>query len=60
MQPLILERVPPNEEKMAWMHTKSLYRLTDDSMKMLRGCTADMCSTSHVPRDSPKVSTRLL
>lgn len=32
------------------MHTKSLYRLDDESMRMLKGCTADMCHTNIMPR----------
>ncbi|GIL42900.1 hypothetical protein Vafri_727 [Volvox africanus] len=58
-EPLVLERCPEGEYS-AWRHTKSLYRLTDESMRSLRGCTAEMCSTDHVPRKSLKVSTRLL
>lgn len=57
----MLERLPNSDIKRAWMHTKSLYRLTDDSMTALRGCTTEMCSTSILPRNGgPKVSTRLL
>ena len=54
-QPLVLERVPNDTESrpgggVAWMHTKALYRLNDDSMNILRGCTADMCTTTLMPR----------
>lgn len=58
-QPLVLERLPVSEQT-SWRHTKSLYRLTDESMHALRGCTSDMCSTDHLPRKRTKVSTRLL
>ncbi|GLC44437.1 hypothetical protein PLESTB_000469800 [Pleodorina starrii] len=58
-EPLVLERCP-DAEYTAWRHTKSLYRLTDESMRSLRGCTAEMCSTDHLPRKSLKVSTRLM
>jgi hypothetical protein len=31
------------------VHTKALYRLSEESMQVLKGCTADMCSTSSLP-----------
>eukprot|EP00195_Chlamydomonas_chlamydogama_P012286 CAMPEP_0202901526 /NCGR_PEP_ID=MMETSP1392-20130828/14302_1 /ASSEMBLY_ACC=CAM_ASM_000868 /TAXON_ID=225041 /ORGANISM="Chlamydomonas chlamydogama, Strain SAG 11-48b" /LENGTH=410 /DNA_ID=CAMNT_0049588099 /DNA_START=245 /DNA_END=1477 /DNA_ORIENTATION=- len=54
-EPLILERVPNDTDAqpggaVSWMHTKSLYRLSDESMEVLRGCTEEMCTTSHAPR----------
>ena len=53
--PLVLERILPNESLRAggpasWIHTKALYKLSDDSMKVLQGCTPDMCTTSWLPR----------
>jgi broad specificity phosphatase PhoE len=53
--PLVLERIVPDESLRSggpatWIHTKSLYKLSDDSMKVLQGCTPDMCTTSWVPR----------
>ena len=53
--PLVLERVVPDESlrpggQSAWIHTKALYRLSDDSMKVLQGCTPEMCTTSWLPR----------
>lgn len=53
--PLVLERILPDESlraggPAAWIHTKALYKLSDDSMKVLQGCTPDMCTTSWVPR----------
>lgn len=53
--PLVLERILPDESlraggPAAWIHTKALYKLSDDSMKVLQGCTPDMCTTSWLPR----------
>ena len=63
VQPLILERVPGEEQgvpdgEVSWMHTKALYRLTDDTKPILRGCTDEMCSAtvdpmSKAPDDPP-------
>lgn len=44
-QPLVLERMPSEAESrpngpVSWVHTKALYRLTEDSMRILKGCTA--------------------
>ncbi|GFR41068.1 hypothetical protein Agub_g1708 [Astrephomene gubernaculifera] len=59
--PLVLERTPSSTQPVpAWRHTKSLYRLTEGSMRSLRGCSPEMCSTDTLPRKSLKVSTRLL
>ncbi|PNW85350.1 hypothetical protein CHLRE_03g182300v5 [Chlamydomonas reinhardtii] len=58
-EPLVLERVHFSDDT-SWRHTKSLYRLTDESMRALKGCTMEMCSTDHLPRSGLKVSTRLL
>ncbi|KAG2499910.1 hypothetical protein HYH03_002198 [Edaphochlamys debaryana] len=58
-EPIILERVPITPDA-SWRHTKSMYRLTPDSMERLRGCTEEMCSTDHLPRPGLKVSTRLM
>ncbi|KAL0025571.1 hypothetical protein WJX79_002535 [Trebouxia sp. C0005] len=53
-EPLILERVPENFEArsggpVAWIHTKALYRLTEESREIIQGCTDEMCSTSCLP-----------
>lgn len=53
--PLVLERVVPEESTRpggpaTWIHTKALYRLSEDSMSVLQGCTPDMCTTSWMPR----------
>ena len=52
MQPLILERIPDVPASraggpVAWIHTKALYRLTQESRDIIQGCTDEMCSTSH-------------
>lgn len=61
MQPLILERIPPDGSAgpVSWMHTKALYRLTDESKARLKGCTDGMCSTSHMPRPSSEAGGRI-
>ena len=51
VQPLILERVPQETEArsggpVSWIHTKALYRLTEDSKNIIKGCTDEMCTTS--------------
>lgn len=56
-EPLVLERVPnlidsKSDGSVAWMHTKTLYRLDDESMRMLKGCTQDMCRTNTMPRSA--------
>jgi hypothetical protein len=33
------------------MHTKALYRLSEESMQVLKGCTTEMCSTTSVPAE---------
>ena len=53
--PVVLERVPDEEASrpngpVTWIHTKSLYRLNEESMEFLQGCTPDMCQTSWMPR----------
>jgi len=63
-EPLILERVPDDwsartNGSNAWVHTKALYRLTDESRLMLKGCTDDMSSTGHHPR-APSVACQLI
>eukprot|EP00191_Tetraselmis_sp_GSL018_P017763 CAMPEP_0177581252 /NCGR_PEP_ID=MMETSP0419_2-20121207/2042_1 /TAXON_ID=582737 /ORGANISM="Tetraselmis sp., Strain GSL018" /LENGTH=484 /DNA_ID=CAMNT_0019070269 /DNA_START=214 /DNA_END=1668 /DNA_ORIENTATION=- len=57
-EPLVLARIPSEEESrpdgpVAWMHTKSLYQLTNRSMSLLKGCTESMCS-SGTPFFRPK------
>lgn len=54
LQPLILERVPETSEArsggpVSWIHTKALYRLTEESKEVIQGCTDEMCSTSCLP-----------
>jgi broad specificity phosphatase PhoE len=54
--PLVLERILPDDASLrsggpaSWIHTKALYKLSDESMKVLQGCTVDMCTTSWAPR----------
>ncbi len=60
-EPLVLERVPNEQEArpggtVAWMHTKTLYRLTEESLSILRGCTTEMSRTSIMPRGSESVT----
>lgn len=48
-EPVVLERVPSDDDArpdgpLAWMHTKSLYRLAPKGQELLKGCTDDMCS----------------
>ena len=33
----------------SWIHTKALYRLTQESRDLVRGCSDEMCSTSVLP-----------
>eukprot|EP00884_Botryococcus_braunii_P014525 jgi/Botrbrau1/23073/Bobra.0243s0014.1 len=47
-EPLVLERPGGSRPKRAWAHTKSLYRLSRDSQKLIRGCSDDMCYTSTI------------
>ena len=60
--PLVLERVSdetssrPNGPA-TWIHTKALYRLSEESMALLEGCTPDMCETSWMPRGFPSVES---
>ncbi|PSC69919.1 phosphoglycerate mutase [Micractinium conductrix] len=54
-EPLMLERVPDGYEArqggpVAWIHTKALYRLSDGSREIIKGCTEEMCQTSWAPR----------
>jgi broad specificity phosphatase PhoE len=60
--PIVLERVSDETSSRAngpatWIHTKALYRLNEDSMALLEGCTPDMCETSWMPRGIPPVET---
>ncbi|KAJ9527102.1 hypothetical protein QJQ45_025202, partial [Haematococcus lacustris] len=60
-EPLVMERMPNQYEaapdgSVAWVHTKALYQLSQESQVVLRGCTADMCSTDHQPRFVLEVS----
>ena len=45
-EPVILERLPGSSaegrQALSWVHTKSLYRLTDASRAVLEGCTPEM------------------
>ena len=47
--PLILERTDYPSADATWVHTKAMYRLSDDSRRVLRGVTQDMCGTSPLP-----------
>lgn len=50
--PLVLERVCSKDQaagSLSWIHTKSLYRLSDESRKLLKGVTEEMCRTSDKP-----------
>lgn len=42
VQPLVLERPVGGKARRAWAHTKSLYRLSLDSQKLIRGCSDEM------------------
>ena len=60
LQPLILERIPETTEArtggpVAWIHTKALYRLTEESKQFIQGCTDEMCSTSHGPSSAHEI-----
>ena len=56
-EPLVLERIPcETDADQSFLHTKSLYRLSNESMLCLRGCTADMCSTGLMPRAEAKLN----
>ena len=57
-EPLVLERVTEDVDARqggptSWIHTKSLYRLSEASMGVLQGCTPEMCSTGWLPRGLP-------
>eukprot|EP00879_Flechtneria_rotunda_P020188 GHRR01021229.1.p1 GENE.GHRR01021229.1~~GHRR01021229.1.p1 ORF type:complete len:265 (+),score=70.87 GHRR01021229.1:883-1677(+) len=58
--PLVLEKVNwgvhPNANNW-WMHTKSFYRLSSDSMAILQGCTLDMCTISYLPSSARMAPT---
>jgi broad specificity phosphatase PhoE len=61
--PIVLERVSDDTSSRAngpatWIHTKALYRLSEESMDLLQGCTPDMCETSWMPRGIPPVEIR--
>lgn len=50
-EPLVLERVTDDLEgrqggPATWIHTKALYKLTKESMHLLRGCSVEMCRGS--------------
>jgi broad specificity phosphatase PhoE len=61
--PIVLERVSdetssrPNGPA-TWIHTKALYRLNEESMALLEGCTPDMCETSWMPRGFPPIESQ--
>jgi broad specificity phosphatase PhoE len=53
--PIVLERVSDDTASRTngpatWIHTKALYRLSEESMELLEGCTPEMCETSSIPR----------
>lgn len=41
----------------SWVHTNALYRLTEQSLERLKGCSADMCSTSWLPHTGGAAGT---
>lgn len=48
----VLERVCTKDDassSLSWIHTKCLYRLSDDSRKVLKGVTDQMCRASEQP-----------
>jgi hypothetical protein len=59
----VLERICPDDMakgNLSWIHTKCLYRFSDDSRKILKGVTDDMCrmtergqGVSSYPRPAP-------
>lgn len=57
LQPLVLERVSSDSSalpgELSWIHTKALYRLSDTSRDIIKGCTSEMCTTSCLPTNSP-------
>ncbi|KAK9835626.1 hypothetical protein WJX74_004542 [Apatococcus lobatus] len=58
--PIVLERQPHGDEgraggPVAWIHTKALYRLTEDSKEIIKGCTDEMCSTSVMPAGTGEI-----
>lgn len=54
VQPLVMERITDTSNALpdgeaSWIHTKALYRLTDESRDIIKGCTSEMCMTSCLP-----------
>lgn len=52
-----MERVTDEKDALpdseaSWVHTKALYRLTDESRDIIKGCTSEMCMTSCLPTGS--------
>jgi hypothetical protein len=43
--PIVLEKVQWADSRLndTWVHTKSFYRMSNESMLVLKGCTPDMC-----------------
>eukprot|EP01023_Acetabularia_acetabulum_P068482 TRINITY_DN9721_c1_g1_i1.p1 TRINITY_DN9721_c1_g1~~TRINITY_DN9721_c1_g1_i1.p1 ORF type:complete len:443 (-),score=52.55 TRINITY_DN9721_c1_g1_i1:1693-3021(-) len=51
---VIMERAVPEwdaepHSQISWVHTKTLYKLTEESQMVIRGCTDDMCQDSNLP-----------
>lgn len=44
--PIILERINPMPLEGQCWHTKTMYKLNEDSLAALKGCTLDMCTPS--------------
>ena len=40
------------DSELSWIHTKALYRLTEASRDIIKGCTSEMCMTSCLPTGS--------
>lgn len=68
LQPLVMERILPEDVQRddlgtsltSWVHTKSMYRLNEQSMCILQGCTPDMCSTgTNIPAHFEKSVVRV-
>lgn len=46
-EPIVLERIPQSTTGgTSWAHTKMLYRMSDDSLKLLNGCSPEMVKPS--------------
>ena len=52
MERITEERDALPDSEASWVHTKALYRLTDESRDIIKGCTSEMCMTSCLPTGS--------